>query len=58
MKIKINNFKNLFAQGYTVVGVEGVLYIVEDFFKENSLDHEKVPVPEVNGWLFKVSNLE
>jgi hypothetical protein len=41
-----------------VVGVEGVLYIVEDFFKENSLDHEKVPVPEVNGWLFKVSNLK
>ena len=42
-------------QGYTVVGVEGVLYIVEDFFKENSLEHEKVPVPAVNGWKFSVS---
>ena len=35
--------------------MEGVLYIVEDFFKENSLEHEKVPVPAVNGWKFSVS---
>ena len=37
-----------------MLGVEGVLHVVEEFFKENSLEHDKESVPEINGWRFRV----
>ena len=44
----------LYQQGHTVTGVEGVPFVVEQFFRENKLDYEKVSMPEIKGWKFKV----
>jgi len=43
----------LYNQGHTVIGVEGVPFVVEQFFRENKLDHEKTSMEGVNGWKFK-----
>lgn len=43
----------LYNQGHTVVGVEGVPFVVEQFFRENKLDHEKTSMEGCNGWKFK-----
>ena len=37
-----------------MLGVEGVPFVVEQFFRENKLEHEKISMPELNGWMFKV----
>ena len=37
-----------------MLGVEGVFHVVEELFKENSLEHDKESVPEINGWRFRV----
>ena len=37
-----------------MTGVEGVPYVVEQFFRENKLDYEKAWVPKVRGWKFNV----
>ena len=42
------------VKGHTVLGVEGVFHVVEELFKENSLEHDKESVPEINGWRFRV----
>jgi hypothetical protein len=34
--------------------VEGVPFVVEQFFEENKLEHVKESVPEIQGWRFKV----
>jgi hypothetical protein len=38
-----------------VLGVEGVPFVVEQFFRENKLEHDKISMPEINGWRFRVS---
>ena len=44
----------LYKEGHTVTGVEGVPFVVEQFFRENKLDYEKISMPEIKGWKFKV----
>ena len=34
--------------------MEGVPYVVEQFFRENKLDYEKAWVPKVRGWKYNV----
>ena len=46
------------VKGHTVLGVEGVPFVVEQFFRENKLEHDKVSMPELNGWRFRVSFLK
>ena len=41
-----------------MLGVEGVPFVVEQFFRENKLEHDKVSMPELNGWRFRVSFLK
>jgi len=50
---KAGCLKWLYDQGHTVVGVEGVPFVVEQFFRENSIEHEKTTMQDVNGWRFK-----
>ena len=45
----------LYKEGHTVTGVEGVPFVVEQFFRENKLDYEKISMPEIKGWKFKVA---
>ena len=45
----------LYQQGHTVLGVEGVPFVVEQLFRENKLDYEKTSMPNIAGWRFKVS---
>jgi len=42
-------------QGNTVVGIDCSSLGIEVFFKENSLDYEKHSVPEIEGFVYKVS---
>ena len=44
----------LYEAGHTVLGVEGVPFVVEQFFRENKLEHEKTYLQDINGWKFKV----
>ena len=37
-----------------MLGVEGVPFVVEQFFRENNVDHEKTKMEEINGWKYKV----
>ena len=55
---KAGDLLYLYNEGHTVTGVEGVPYVVEQFFRENKLDYEKVSMPEVKGWKFKVNIAE
>jgi hypothetical protein len=34
--------------------VEGVTFVVEQLFRENNLSYDKVSMPELNGWRFRV----
>jgi len=47
---------HLYKLGHTVTGVEGVPFVVEQFFRENKLDFEKTSLPEVSGWKFKTKD--
>ena len=40
--------------GHTVTGVEGVPFVVEQFFRENNLEYDKVSLPDIRGWKYKV----
>jgi len=42
----------LYNQGYSIVGVEGVAYVVEEFFNENNLEFLKEEVKEIGGFKF------
>ena len=43
--------------GHTVTGVEGVPFVVEQFFRENNLEYDKVSLPEIRGWKYKVQKI-
>ena len=51
---KAGDLLYLYTEGHTVTGVEGVPFVVEQFFRENKLDYEKVSLPEIRGWKYKV----
>ena len=51
---KAGDLMHLYKEGHTVTGVEGVPFVVEQFFRENKLDYEKISMPEIKGWKFKV----
>jgi len=46
----------LYQQGHTVLGVEGVPFVVEQLFRENKLDYEKTSMPNIAGWRFKTKD--
>ena len=52
---KAGDLLYLYNEGHTVTGVEGVPFVVEQFFRENKLDYEKVSLPEIRGWKYKVN---
>ena len=54
---KAGDLVHLYNEGHTVTGVEGVPFVVEQFFRENKLDYEKVSLPEIRGWKYKVSQV-
>ena len=51
---KAGDLLYLYNEGHTVTGVEGVPFVVEQFFRENKLDYEKVSLPEIRAWKYKV----
>jgi len=53
---KAGDLMYLYNEGHTVTGVEGVPFVVEQFFRENKLDYEKISMPEVKGWKFKTKD--
>jgi len=53
---KAGDLMHLYKEGHTVTGVEGVPFVVEQFFRENKLDYEKISMPEVKGWKFKTKD--
>ena len=55
---KAGDLLYLYNEGHTVTGVEGVPFVVEQFFRENKLDYEKVSLPEIRGWKYKVEQTE
>lgn len=42
----------LYKQGHTVVGAEGVPFVVDQFFRESKLDYTKTPIEGVSGWKY------
>jgi len=53
---KAGDLMHLYKAGHNVTGVEGVPFVVEQFFRENKLDFEKTSLPEVKGWRFKTKD--
>jgi len=53
---KAGDLLHLYNQGHTVTGVEGVPFVVEQFFTENKLPYDKVSLPEVGGWRFRTKD--
>jgi len=53
---KAGDLLYLYNEGHTVTGVEGVPYVVEQFFRENKLDYEKAWVPKVRGWKYNTKD--
>jgi len=53
---KSGDLLHLYSLVHTVVGVEGVPFVVEQFFTDNSLDYEKVSMPEIQGWRFRTKD--
>ena len=51
---KAGDLNWLYHAGHTVLGVEGVPFVVEQFFRENKIEHEKTSMQDINGWKFKV----
>jgi len=50
---KAGDLMYLYQAGHTVLGVEGVPFVVEQFFRENKIEHEKTKMEELNGWKYK-----
>ena len=53
---KSGDLLHLYKAGHTVTGVEGVPFVVEQFFRENQLDFSKTSLPEVKGWRFQTKD--
>jgi len=53
---KAGDLKYLYDEGHTVTGVEGVPFVVEQFFRENNLDYDKVSLPEIRGWKYNTKD--
>ena len=53
---KAGDLVYLYNEGHTVTGVEGVPFVVEQFFRENNLEYEKESLPEIRGWKYNVSD--
>lgn len=53
---KAPDLLHLYNLGHTVTGVEGVPFVVEQFFRESKLDYEKISMPEIKGWKFKTKD--
>ena len=51
---KAGDLNWLYQAGHTVLGVEGVPFVVEQFFRENKIEHEKTSMQDINGWKFQV----
>jgi len=43
----------LYNQGHTIVGVEGVANVVQEYFQENNLEFDKSEVKEIQGYKFQ-----
>eukprot|EP00095_Tigriopus_kingsejongensis_P003121 maker-scaffold366_size194251-snap-gene-0.21 protein:Tk03121 transcript:maker-scaffold366_size194251-snap-gene-0.21-mRNA-1 annotation:"thiopurine s-methyltransferase-like" len=43
----------LYREGHSVIGLEGVPYVVESFFKENKLEYSKEVVPAIDGFKYQ-----
>lgn len=52
---KAGDLVHLYNEGHNVTGVEGVPFVVEQFFRENNLEYEKASLPEIRGWKYNVS---
>ncbi|XP_023338705.1 probable thiopurine S-methyltransferase [Eurytemora carolleeae] len=50
---KAGDLNWLYQAGHTVLGVEGVPFVVEQFFRENKIEHEKTSMQDINGWKFQ-----
>jgi len=53
---KAGDLLYLYEQGHTVTGVEGVPFVVEQLYRENKLDYEKISMPEIKGWKFQTKD--
>jgi len=53
---KAGDLIHLYKAGHTVTGVEGVPFVVEQFFRENKLDFSKTSMPEIQGWKFQTKD--
>jgi len=53
---KAGDLMHLYQAGHTVTGVEGVPFVVEQFFRENKLQFEKTSMPEIQGWRFRTKD--
>lgn len=53
---KAGDLMYLYKAGHTVIGVEGVPFVVEQFFRENQLDFVKTSMPQIKGWRFKTKD--
>lgn len=53
---KSGDLMHLYKAGHTVTGVEGVPFVVEQFFRENKLDFSKTSMPEIQGWKFQTKD--
>ena len=53
---KAGDMMHLYQAGHTVTGVEGVPFVVEQFFRENKLDFVKTSMPEIKGWRFQTKD--
>lgn len=49
---KAGDLVHLYNEGHIVTGVEGVPFVVEQFFRENNLDYEKASLPEIRGFKY------
>jgi len=53
---KAGDLMHLYKAGHTVTGVEGVPFVVEQFFRENKLDFVKTSMPDIQGWKFQTKD--
>jgi len=53
---KAGDMMHLYQAGHTVTGVEGVPFVVEQFFRENKLDFVKTSMPDIKGWRFQTKD--
>lgn len=46
----------LYQQGHTVIGVEGVPFVVEELFRCSNLEYQKTTMPQIKGWRFQTND--